>query len=86
MCIRDSFDVDSAAWTEFNKKSARIWCNLDGCGILCVLATWSMLLYSVYVVAFVLLRPTPFEQCLTAPKVVTSLAFAALAGTLGATI
>ncbi|CAN0200891.1 unnamed protein product, partial [Scytosiphon promiscuus] len=58
----------------------RVWCNLDGCGILCVLATWSMMLFSVYVVAFVLLRPTPLEECLSAPRVLTSLAFATLAG------
>lgn len=50
--------------------------------MLCVLATWGMLLFSVYVVAFVLLRPTPFEQCLSASKVLTSLAFATLAGEL----
>ena len=50
--------------------------------MLCVLATWGMLLFSVYVVTFVLLRPTPFEECLSAPKVLTSLAFAALAGEL----
>eukprot|EP00752_Nemacystus_decipiens_P011013 g9786.t1 len=48
--------------------------------MLCVMATWAMLLFSVYVVTFVLLRPTPFEQCLSAPKVLTSLAFVALAG------
>lgn len=42
-----------------------------------------MMLFSVYVVAFVLLRPTPLEECLSAPKVLTSLAFAALAGKLG---
>ncbi|CAB1111799.1 unnamed protein product [Ectocarpus sp. CCAP 1310/34] len=58
---------------------ARFWCNLDACGILCVLATWSMLLFSVYMVTSVLLRPTPFEQCLSAPKVLTSLAFVSLA-------
>ncbi|CAM9541878.1 unnamed protein product, partial [Ectocarpus sp. 4 AP-2014] len=57
----------------------RFWCNLDACGILCVLATWSMLLFSVYMVTSVLLRPTPFEQCLSAPKVLTSLAFVSLA-------
>ncbi|CAN0475500.1 unnamed protein product, partial [Hapterophycus canaliculatus] len=57
-----------------------MWCNLDGCGILCVLATWSMMIFSVYVVSFVLLRPTPLEECLSAPRVLTSLAFAALAG------
>lgn len=63
-----------------DKNRARFWCNLDGCGILCVLATWSMLLFSVYMVTSVLLRPTPFEQCLSAPKVLTSLAFVSLAG------
>lgn len=58
----------------------RVWCNLDGCGLLCVVATWVMILYSVYTVAFVLLRPTPFEECLSPAKVLTSLAFAAVAG------
>eukprot|EP00903_Cladosiphon_okamuranus_P005460 g5445.t1 len=48
--------------------------------MLCALATWGMLLFSIYVVTFVLLRPTPLEECLSAPKVLTSLAFTALAG------
>lgn len=70
----------SCPLTSINVKSVRVWCNLDGCGILCVLATWAMMLFSVYVVAFVLLRPTPVDECLSAPKVLTSLAFIALAG------
>lgn len=44
------------------------------------MATWGMLSYSVYVVAFVVLRPTPLEECLSASRVLVSLAFAAVAG------
>ena len=72
--ILDGDDDDDA-------RRARFWCNLDGCGLLCVLTTWVMVLFSVYVVVFVLLRPVPLEECFSVTKLMISLLYTAIAGT-----
>lgn len=40
--------------------SGRVWCVKDICGIVCVIFTYLLLLYSEFVVLFVMLIPGPY--------------------------
>ncbi|CAM9796828.1 unnamed protein product, partial [Discosporangium mesarthrocarpum] len=39
------------------REGAALWCNLDPCGIICAIITWSLVGYAQYTVTLCVIRP-----------------------------